>query len=263
MHKEIKVVDKEKGIVRCTTMNERWYAIPSENNVTGLPDYQYVPSSTWIAGYYPKGIHYYKWLAEHGWDESQAIMKSKGNKGSKVHKACEILENQGSLSIETLFKNEDTEMMEGLEMEEIDCIMSFARWHDAVKPECLANEMTVFGEFYAGTLDRIYRIDGKVFIVDLKTSANIWTEHLLQISSYSHANIDYKKLGITETEWKERGVATLQLGYRLNKNRYKFTEQADKMDLFKVAYKIWQNENGESKPKEIEIPLVITIKKEK
>jgi hypothetical protein len=262
MQKEIRTVNKEKHIVQITTVSERWYAKPGTNSTTGLPDYQYLPSSTWIASMYPKGIAFYKWLAGKGWDETESIKSAAGNRGSKVHAATEILEKQGHLSIDTLFQNKETEVMEALSTEELECIMSFASWHGKTKPQLLANEMTVFGEFYAGTLDRIYRIGDVIWIVDLKTSQQVWAEHELQISSYSHANIDIKALGITNQEWVNRKLAILQLGYRLNKAKYKFTEVADKMDLFRVAYQIWMNENPNSKPKEIELPLVITLNKE-
>jgi hypothetical protein len=260
--KYIRIVDEKRGIVQITTAGERWYAKPSSNPVTGLPDFQYVPSSTWIASMYPKGIGFYRWLAEKGWDEAEAIKTSAGARGSKVHKACEILEAQGNLSIDTQFKNEDTSVMEVLGPEELEAILSFARWHDDTRPQLIASEMTVWGEFYAGTLDRIYRINGQIYIVDLKTSKSIWEEMKLQVSSYSHAAIDYKSLGITDDEWAKRKLAILQVGYPLNKNKYKFTEIEDKMSLFRVAYQIWTNENQNGKPKEIEIPLTITIKKE-
>jgi hypothetical protein len=36
---------------------------------------------------YPKGIEYFKWLAEHGWDEAEQIKREAGTKGDKVHQA--------------------------------------------------------------------------------------------------------------------------------------------------------------------------------
>ena len=87
MEKIIKVVDKKSGIVQVTTVDERWYARPSQDPVTKLPTYQYVPSVTWICDYYPKGIAFWKWLANKGWDEAQAIKEAAGDRGTKVHQA--------------------------------------------------------------------------------------------------------------------------------------------------------------------------------
>jgi hypothetical protein len=257
MQKEVKYIDKDRGIMRVTTTSERWYMRPVINKETGIPEYQFVPSSTWISSYYPKGIPFYKWLAEKGWDEAEALKTSAGARGSRVHAACELLEAKGELSIDDVVEDAV------LTTDELGCVMSFAAWHEKEKPVLLANEMSVFGDFYAGTLDRIYRIGKQVWIVDLKTGQSIWTEQEIQISSYSHAGIDYKALGITDEEWAARKLATLQLGYKLNKNRYKFTEVEDQYEMFKVAYEIWKNENRDSKPREVNIPLVIKITKSK
>jgi len=264
MHKEIKIINKEKGILRITCLDERWYSKAGENPETKLPEYQFFPSSTWIASHYPKGIAFYKWLADKGWNDAEAIKNAAGNKGSKVHQAIELLEKVGELPIETVFANSDTGVGEQLATGELDCIFTFTTWHDETKPELIANEMTVFGSNYAGTLDRIYRINGQIYVVDLKTSQQIWEEYKLQVSSYNHASIDYELLGLNEEEWNSRKMAILQVGYRLNKAGWKFTEIEDKFYLFKMAYAIWENENPNTKPKQRDYPLTlkITTKKE-
>lgn len=262
MEKEIKTIDAQKQILRVTTLSERWYARPEKNEVTGLPEFRFFPSSTWIAGFYPKGVHFYKWLAQHGWDESQAIKESAGRRGTMVHQATEILEEAGELPISTVFEDPDGGGPMNLGPDELDGILSFKKWHDETKPKLLANEMTIFGEDYAGTLDRIYLIGNRVWIVDLKTSQYIWEEHKLQISSYSHARIELDVLGITREQWDARGLAVLQLGYKMNKNGYKFTEIEDKYNLFRMAKAIWENENPDAKPKEKDYPLTIRLNKE-
>ena len=261
MKKEIKVINQKEKIIQITTIDERWYAKESKDKKTGLPEYAYYPSSTWIAGYYPKGIGFYKWLAGKGWDEAEALKVAAGEKGSKVHQATELLEKGETISIDSKLVNPNTLEEEELTVEEYEAIISYGNWFNAVKPEVLAVEMVVFNEenVYAGTLDRIIRIGGQIWIVDLKTSKSIWQEHILQISSYSHADINYKELKITDEEWKDRKVATLQIGYQLNKNRYKFTEQIDKFDLFLNAKQTWTNENPEAKPKQRDLPLSIKL----
>lgn len=259
MQKEIKSIDKENQIMRVTTLDERWYCKPGESKTTGLPEFIFYPSSTWISGYYPKGIAFYKWLADKGWNEAEAIKQAAGNKGSIVHQAIESLEKMGTLPIEALFLHPETKDPKSLSTEEIDCIFSFTKWHKEVNPQVLAIEMTIFGDGYAGTLDRIYRINGQIYIVDFKTSQYIWEEMKLQISSYNNAEIDYAALGITKEEWLNRKMAILQVGYRLNKNGFKFTEIEDKFELFKYAKAIWRNENENSKPKQRDYPLVLTI----
>lgn len=259
MQKEIKVIDEQTRTLRITTLDERWYTREGKNKVTGLPEFKFYPSSTWIASHYPKGTAFYKWLAQNGWNESQAIKESAGKRGTMVHQATEILEEAGEIPISTVFSNPDDGEPMHLGQDELDGILSFKRWHDETQPRILANEMTVFGPDYAGTLDRIYEIDGRVWIVDLKTSQDIWEEHKLQIASYSHAEIDLSKIGVSQEQWDARGLAVLQLGYRRNRNGWKFTEVEDKYEMFRLARAIWENENPEAKPKQKDYPLVIKI----
>ncbi len=238
-------------IVRITTVDERWYSVEQEDK-----SFIYLPSSTWICSYYPKGKAFYRWLMEKGW-EAEEIKNLAGERGSKVHQACEQLDLGQAIPINAQFANPKTGLLEELSIEEADAIISFRDWLDFTKPQLIANEMMVLGYEYAGTLDRIYKINGVIWIVDLKTSQHIWEEMILQISSYSHANIDYRALGITDDEWKDRKLAVLQLGYKLNKKFYKFTEIPDKFELFQMAYAIWLNENPASKPKQKDYPMII------
>lgn len=257
--KEVKTIGGQK-VLQVTTLNERWYARPTTDPETGLPTYEYLPSVTWISGYYPKGIAFWKWLANKGWDEAERLRVEAGDKGSKVHYATSDIDAGISIDIKQPYPNKETGELEELRPEEIEAIQSFIDWLDVTNPELLANEQVVFGDGYAGTIDRIYRIGDQIWIVDLKTSQNIWEEFKLQISAYSHANVEYGKLGISDKEWQNRKLAILQVGYRRNRVKYKFTEVEDKFDLFLMAKKIWENENPNAKPKEAIYPLILKSK---
>lgn len=270
MKKTIREIDKKQGIIQVTTQDERWYSRKVKDAKTGLPVYTWVPSSTWISSYYPKGVGFMKWITKMGYDEAEAIKTAAGEKGTRVHELTELLDKGEKIPVDATFPNPTTGIQEELKEEEMDCLLSFSQWVDDTKPELLANEMTIFGKFkssfgiqeYAGTLDRIYRIKDTIWIVDIKTSKSIQEPHKLQLGSYSHADIDYKKLKITEEEWKSRRLAVLQLGYDKyrtpGKGRYKFTEIEDKFYLFAgAAYQIWKNENPNTKPKQRDYPLII------
>lgn len=58
------------------------------------------------------------------------------------------------------------------------------------KPEFLHTEALVISRTYeyAGTLDAIVRIDGKVYVLDIKTGNYIWPEVALQLVAYSRAD---------------------------------------------------------------------------
>lgn len=234
---EIKTVDKERGIVQITTTDERWYE----------KDGQFVPSVTWISSHYPKGIGFWKWLADKGWDESQALKNAAGNKGSKVHAAIAKLIRGEAVKIDDKFNGSDGQPEE-LTTAEYEAIMSFVDWFNATRPKILASEYVVWNSEYnfAGTVDLKCEIDGEVWIIDLKTSSDIWPEYELQVSAYARTD------GATK-----RGI--LQIGYKRNKNKYKFTEVEDKFDLFLAARAIWQNESASQQPAQREYPTSLTL----
>jgi len=243
MKREIKEVLLEIKVLRVTTTDERWYIIEGKDH----------PSSTWIAGCYPKGIGFYKWLAEHGWDEAEAIKVAAGDKGSKVHQAISLLIGGAKLSYNSLVMNPSTAMEEELSVEEWEYILSFCKWWEETKPRPISFDGVVYNPTvdYAGTLDLLCEINGETWIIDFKTSQYLWPEHELQISSYLHALDKPARLGI------------LQIGYRKNKAGFKFTEVEDKFSLFLAAREIWQNEHGNEKPKQKDYPLELILSQEK
>jgi len=233
-------------MARVTTADERWYGKRNEEGEV----IRWVPSVTWICGYYPKGIQFYKWLAEKGWDESQAIKNAAGDKGSKVHNAIESLLQGEEVKIDDKFVNNSKGETEELTTEEYEAIMSFQDWFNEAKPKILSVEFNVFSDEhnYAGTVDFLCEIEGEVWLIDFKTSQSVWPEYELQVSAYKHA-VEQKidKLGI------------LQVGYRKNKKNYKLNEVEDKFELFLSAQKIWANEQAGVEPKQRDYPMSLKL----
>ncbi|TQF41152.1 hypothetical protein UNPF46_08505 [Bradyrhizobium sp. UNPF46] len=260
MKKIIPETDKERGILQVTIADERWYVKQVTDPATKLPALKYVPSVTWIAGHYPKGIGFYKWLADKGWDESQAIKSAAGDKGSKVHEAISAILRGEEVRIDSKFINPSTEQLEELTLEECDAIKSFVDWKNENKPESIAWDVTVFSEKYGygGTIDYICKIDRQVYIIDFKTSAEVWSEYELQVSAYKHPieSGEFNVEGFTEVS--DIKLAILQIGYRRNKAGYKWNEIEDKFPLFLAARQIWANECGGQAPKMREYPIVLS-----
>ncbi len=258
MKKVIKIVDEKKGVVQCTFADERFYAKPSTNDVTGLPEYKFVPSVTFITGSYPKGISFYKWLAERSWDESEAIKQAAGNKGSKVHLAIADVLQGKEVRIDSKYPNRDG-IEEELTLEECDCIISFANWFKEENPKVLAWETTVFSDQnnYAGTIDFICEIEGQTWIIDFKTSPYIWPEYELQLAAYKRTVENGENVfhGVDVTNIK---TAILQVGYKRNKAGFKFTEIEDKFNLFLAAQTIWKNEHGGESVSKKDYPIVLS-----
>ncbi len=240
-----KIILKDgKEVAQITTMDERWYLESVKDKEV------YYPSSSWISSYYPKGIAYYKWLANKGWDEAEELKSLAGERGSKIHQAIDLLIKGQELKIDDKFENYDKGTQEELTPDEWEAVMSFVEWNKVAKPEYLANEYTVINrkDNYAGTVDIKAKIRDKLYIIDIKTSQYIWPSHKIQTSSYKHADGD-----------KDINLAILQVGYRLNKNKYKFTDIEDKYDLFLSARKIWEEENKDVAPKQREFPTTLKL----
>ena len=244
--------------IRITIADRRWY----------IKDKDPYASVTWMCSVgYPKGIPFYKWLADKGWNESQAIKSAAGIKGSKVHQAIEDLIDGKEIPMDAKYWVEDNSQTEELELEEYECLMSFIDWYKTVKPnvvgdwdrttklKVIAKELTVFSEQYkyAGTIDLICELKDKLYIIDFKSGQNIWPEYKLQLSAYKHAYIEQ------EGETKDVKLAVLQLGYKRNKRGWKFTEIDDCFDLFLAAREIWKNECATQKPLVKDYPMSLKL----
>lgn len=271
---KIQIKQIKDDLVQVTTVDERWYIKGEEEKI-------FYPSATWVYSFYPKGVAYFKWLASKGWDESQALMNEAGEKGSKVHKAIEDLNSGKEVKMDDKYYSESKEKDEELSVEEWECIVSFRDWHNMVKPENIANEMVVIDEELgvAGTLDNLslVRKDIKVgtvnikrgfYLIDYKTSQDIWPSHELQVSGYKHSIPEEIKKAMfnmlseeekLDPEFKDIKIAILQVGYRRNKNNFKFTLVEDKYDLCRSVKDIWKNECANVQPKQIDYPLSIKL----
>lgn len=250
--KKIYKKDLENRIVQVTIADERWYCRLDPDG----KEQTYVPSVTWIAGHYPKGIGFYKWLSSKSWDEGEAIKIAAGDKGSRVHQAVVDLIDGKEIEMEAKYLNANGKGEE-LTLEEYDCIMSFRDWFLIVKPKIIAREIILFNDKdgYAGTMDFVCEIKGEVWIIDFKTGQSIWPEHEIQISAYKQAWLLCKKTPKAKVK-----LGILQLGYWRTKKKYKFTEVEDKFDLFLHAKAIWANETKGVEPKKKDYPVTLTLK---
>ena len=234
--------DLDANTIRVTTTDERWYFEGDDP----LP----YTSSTWISSYVPSK-ELAIWMAKKGWDEAELIKQESGARGSRVHKGCEVLGFGGEVRHNDVFSDGEGNNAE-LKVDEYEAIMSFKEWCDYAKPKFIATEKTVFNKEhrYAGTLDAICEIDGKTWIIDYKTSANIYLSHEAQLSSYFHADdVVADKMGI------------LQLGVKRNKiKKWKLTEIKDEFAGFLHAKYFWFKANENVKPKQKDYPKILKLK---
>jgi len=153
-------------------LDNRFYT--NDNGVT------YFPSVTEILSVYPKGIGFDSWLKNVG-HNSERIVQEAADFGSKVHDLTERIHKNNEL--EWLDKEGEPKF----DIEIWKSVLRYADFWNKLKPELIANEMMLVSPAlrYGGTLDRIVKINGKRFLIDIKTSNYIHTTHELQLSAYA------------------------------------------------------------------------------
>ncbi len=100
--------------------------------------------------------------------------------GSKVHRAIE----------RSVRYNRHLTFTERPHRGEIErAYRAWCKWYDEYKPTYMATEQKVYNmdELYAGTLDGVIKADGKVYVVDYKTSTYQSYEYGMQIAAYGVA----------------------------------------------------------------------------
>ena len=68
-------------------------------------------------------------------------------------------------------------------------IKAFLKWEQEFKPEWLSQERKVYCDRYkyAGTVDAVAKINGRVCVIDFKTSKKIYKPYHLQVTAYAQA----------------------------------------------------------------------------
>jgi len=158
------------------------------------------------------------WQVSVGKKKSNDIMKKRGDFGTRIHKLIEI-----SLKGETVdLSNYDEETNVTMKI-----FKDFATEHE-LKPKLIEQHLWVkLSEDYrfAGTVDFIGYVDGKLMILDWKTSKAIYDDMWLQLSAYVFA---------LEAQTGERVDACGILQIRDGKKKYVVKTYKEMMEEFKV-----------------------------
>lgn len=132
-----------------------------------------VPRVTNISGMLPKPWLYF-WYGKHGTKKCKAISQKALRFGAVFHRLAQLRMDGQKVNIK-----QHQKPMRG-------CYHAFIKWRKQhifghVEAEVILHNQK-YG--YAGTADIAATIDGKVGIVDWKTSKDIYLEHLLQVAAY-------------------------------------------------------------------------------
>lgn len=151
----------------------------------------YYPSVTTILSAFPVDPFFLEWLTETG-KNSEIIRQKAAREGSMVHDA-----------IEKLCKGETIEWTNDYgnakyPLNVWQMILKFKDFYDTYHPETICNEQFVFSDEYqfAGTADYLCKLDGKIWLLDWKTSNAVHPSYMLQLAAYRQALLETKGIDI-------------------------------------------------------------------
>lgn len=235
-------------------LNQHWYPSPKKKDV-------WYPSVTMVTGFLPKGQFFERYLAEQeSWEDSQALLKEAGDRGTRVHDASEILDNGGTITYGAPLVTSEGKVFQ-LTDEEYQLLSFYINWHKKFTPKIVHVELRMVSDKMklGGKLDRIYEIDDKTVLFDLKTSKSaIFDSHWIQVACYSKMYEELYKTRVDE-------VAILRLTSR-RKEGYEYVTRSREEWLkdyqqFKKTYDtmMYLGNNKVISPKIIEVPEVLSL----
>jgi hypothetical protein len=210
---------------------------------------EFVPSVTTILEAYPKDAHFFKWLKEVGTD-ADAIRDEAGRRGSVVHQLTEQYDAGEEVSLLNIDGNLQYKMLEWSMFER------YVEFSTRFKPEIIMSEQNFVNSFlgFAGTLDRVIKMNGLTYLIDIKTSNVIHDSYWLQLAAYRELLLQNKGMEVdfvsilhlnakTRTEGK---IGAIQgQGWQLVQQR----DTAKELSLFDKVRDLWLEQNKDAKPK--------------
>ena len=211
---------------------------------------QFVPSVTTILEAYPKDAAFYQWLKNNG-NESDELRDKAAERGTNVHKLTERYDAGEEVSLlnddgRPAFKMSEWSMFERY----IDFSRRFP--HDILQSEqnYISPDLG-----WAGTIDRIIRMDGKIMIIDIKTSGSIWPAYWLQLAAYRHlllevGGVSVDAVGIlhlnakTRTEGKKGAIQGI--GWQLITK----DDSTKDLQLFGITRQLWLTQHADDLPRQ-------------
>ena len=222
----------------------------------------FYPSVTTILQYMPKNKFFETWMKDVG-HNADLIMRKAGKEGTQVHEACEQL----VLGNEVKWMDDYGRAKYSQIVWEM--ILKFADFWHTHKPELISAEDFVWSDThkYAGTADLVVKMDGEVWLLDIKTSNSIHKSYDLQLASYAKGLEEAKGIKIDRTGiiWLKAHTrsASKQKGKYQGKGwQIKVIDKIEEnFELFKMIYKLYSLENPNTEPIYNSYPTTIKLNK--
>lgn len=227
---------------------------------------KYYPSATTILEAYPKSFAYLKWLKENGHD-SDNIMEKAGERGSIVHELTEKYDLGYNIELLDQLGNQKFSMNAWAMLEK------YHEFSSRFKPQHYHIEKSHVSETlgFGGTIDRVCRINGKKYILDIKTSGAIYNSYWLQLAAYRQLYLDMIQQDMFTVQDIEAvapdGVAILWLnaktvtegkGDAIQGKGWQLVIKEDTTEdwqLFKSVQELWLAEHKNEIPKQLSYQL--------
>lgn len=220
---------------------------------------EYYPSVSSILNYFPKNQFFHSWLKDVG-HNSDIIAAKAAAEGTQVHNAVEAFLNGEEIQWLDSFGN----ALYSLDVWKM--ILKFAEFWNKYKPELIATEYHLFSDEhkYAGTADLIVKLNGKLWLLDVKTSNSLHTSYNLQLASYAKAWSETHDTPIEETGilWLKSSTRTEGKGDKIQGKGWELKPISNidhNFEMFLKIYDIYKLENPDSKPATETLPISVKV----
>ena len=209
----------------------------------------YYPSVTTILQYMPKNKFFESWLKDVG-HNADLIMRRAGKQGTQVHEAAEQLILGNEVSWMDDYGNAKYSQIVW------EMILKFHDFWTTHKPELISAEEFVWSDEhkYAGTADIVCKMNGEIWLLDIKTSNSIHKSYDLQLASYAKAlgeskGVNIERTGIIWLKAQSRGPSKQKNVIQGKGWKLLQIDEIDKnFELFQMIYKLYSLENPNTEP---------------
>jgi hypothetical protein len=218
----------------------------------------YLPSVTTILDCYPKTSAFYDWLKKVG-EDADTIRDEAGDRGSIVHKLTERYDAGEEVKLISETGSIDYKLVEWAMFER------YVEFRRRFRINIIHSELHLLSDSlgFAGTLDRVIEFNGRLLILDIKTSNSLYDHYWLQMAAYEKLlaevqpglKIDgYCVLWLNALTRTEGKAGTVQ-GKNWQLIERKADEKAKDWPLFQATHQLWNAERGTMKPRELSYQL--------
>ena len=220
----------------------------------------YYPSVTTILQYMPKNKFFETWMKDVG-HNADLIMRKAGKEGTQVHEAAEQLVEGKEVSwMDDYGRAKYSQVV-------WEMILKFADFWKTHKPELISSEQFVWSDEhkFAGTADIVCKMNGEVWLIDIKTSNSIHKSYDLQLASYAKGleesrGVKIERTGILWLKAQSRGPSKQKKVIQGKGWKLLPIDEIDKnFELFKLIYRLYELENPNTEPIYNSYPTTIKV----